>query len=185
MVTPIWKIQRELAYAQAREAYYNNTNRPVKTTVDATPRIPVVYYSLFLKQGAANLAFKLFASQKAVTEFGTPTALGLSVDATDLATAENPTRGFKPSMIHMMRGDGTPTAVRAFNGTGRRYVRYSASTTGTAQAHFSAPIGGGDATPTVAAVETKVGTVTEAKKNAIGAYGRIWFEIEQYRKSTA
>lgn len=185
MVTPIWKLQRELAYAQARESYYSDTTRPIKTTVDATPRIPVVYTSLFLKQGAAHLAFKLFASEKAVTEFGGATALGLSVASADLAVAENPSRGFESSKINLMFGDGTPTAVRAFNGTGRRYVKYSRTTAGTSQAHFTAPISSGTATPDVTAVETKIGTVTDAKKAAIGAYGRIWFEIEKYTKSTA
>lgn len=185
MVTPIWKLQRELAYAQAREAYFNDTTRPIKTTVDATPRDPAVYYSLFLRQGAANLAFKLFVSRNAMTELGGAAALGLSIADADITSAENPSRGFEPSKINLMYGDGTPTAVRAFNGTGRRYVKYSRTTTGTSQAHFTAPISSGDATPTVASVETKIDTLTGAKKAAIGPYGRIWFELEKYTKSTA
>lgn len=185
MTTPIWKLQRELEYARAREAFYNDTTRPIKTTVDAQPRIPVVYYPLFIKVGTSAPPFKLFASQKAVTKFGGAGALGLIDEPTTVAVAENPGRSFEPCKIHMMVGDATPTAVRAFNGSGRRYVRYAGTTTGDAQSHFTAPLGSGDSTPTIATVETKLGTVTAAKKGEIGTYGRIWFELEVYRKSVA
>lgn len=185
MVTPIWKLQRELAYAQAREAYYNNTARPLKTTVDAAPRTPVVYYPLFIKNGAAAPAFKLFASRKAITQFGEAAALGLIVTDSVIADAENPSRSFAPSMIRMMLGDGTPTAVRAFNGTGRRYVKYARPSTGDAQAHFNAPISAGDATPTLPAVEAKLAAIAAAKKASIGDYGRIWMDLEKYTKSVA
>lgn len=185
MVTPIWKIQRELQYAQAREAFYGDTTRPLKTTVDAAPRIPVVYYPLFIKVGAAAPPFKLFSSSKAITKFGGATALGLvDADAT-IAVAENPGRGFEPCKIHMLVGDGTPAAVRAFNGTGRRYVKYSAPAAGDAQSSFTAPISSGDSTPTITAVETRIAAVSGANKAEIGAYGRIWFELEVYRKSLA
>lgn len=182
MVTPIWQIQRELQYAQAREAYYNDTTRPIKTTVDQRILDKVVYTPLFIKVGTTVPDFAIQASRKSVAFFGGAAALGLLDTAAALEEAETAPRGFKPSMCRATVGDSTPTPVRAYNGTGRRYIKYSAPATGDAQSNYNAPISAG-ATPTIDELETKFAAIAAAKKTALGGYGKIYLEIEKYTKS--
>lgn len=181
--TPLYMIQRQLEYAQKRQTYYASTTRPVKGTRDASPRQLVSYIPLFLKVGTTYPKIKLNASEGAVTEFGL-TALGLSTAAADLADSQNAPRGFKPSRVHLTKGDATPT-VQTAAGSGRRYIKYSASTSGTTQAHYSAPVSANNATPTVDEIETKVAAIGTAKAGVIGDYGRLWLELERYPSTFA
>lgn len=187
MVKKIWQIQKELEYAQAREAYYSNPNRPVKTTVDPQPRTLAVYRSVFQRAGGAAVDYRVNLSQAALTFFGGPeagalAALGLlAITASPEAIPKS--GGFKPSLIKAMVGDATPTSHRAFGGTGRRVIDYSANTTGTAQAHYQAPIAGGDTTPTWDETVTKFNAIVTAKKPVLGTYGRIYLQPEQFSLS--
>lgn len=184
MVTPVWAIQRELKYAQAREAYYENYTPPPNTTVVPNPRQIVAYNPLFLKVGTAVPKLLLQASQKAVAWFGVAN-LGVSVADADVSAAIPTPRGFKPSMAKAMVGDATPTAKIAFNGTGRRYIKYSGSTDGAAQAHYNAPVCDPGATPDLAGLQTKMDAIITAKKATVGVYGRLSFSLEKLSKSGA
>ena len=179
MVKPIWQIQRELQYAQARENYYSDTTRPIKTTVDPVPRGLAVYRSVFQRAGGAAVDYRVNYSEKAFTYFGGLGALGLIDVATSPEALPKPSN-FTPSMVKAMVGDATPTAVRAYNGTGRRYIKYSAGTTGSAQSHYQAPIAGTGATPTWDDVVTKFNAIVTARKPALGSYGRIYLEPESF-----
>jgi hypothetical protein len=180
MAKPIWMIQRELEAAQARAAYYSGA-RPVKETRDAQPRKKVVYKPLFYKVGTAYPPLLLDASVAAVAKFGAAN-LGLDETAAAIADAGRSPRNFKPSAMKLVVGDATPTIKRAFNGTGRRYIKYSGNTAGSAQSSFSAPISCGDATPTLAQLETKAAAIKTAQAAGIGVYGRLWLEIERYNQ---
>jgi hypothetical protein len=183
MPKPVWQIQRELEYAQARQAYYANTNRPIKPTRDAQPREPVVYSPLLYKVGSTYPTLVLNASKASVTWFGGVTALGLINTPVALAEAGRPPRNFKPSMISAMVGDATPTVKRAYGGTGRRYIDYSGNTTGEAQAHYNAPVSVGNQTPTIDELETRVAAIKNAKGAQLGDYGRLYLNLEEYTKS--
>lgn len=184
MATPIYLLERELEYARAREAYYKSTSRPIKTTVDKQPRTLAAYRPLFLKVGTAVPLLTVQASAAAITFFGL-TNLGISTAATDVDGAIGKPRGFQPSFANAMVGDATPVVKRAYGGTGRRYVKYSGTTDGVAQAHYRSPICDPTATPTIAGLDTKLGAIKTAKGASIGDYGRIWLEIERYNRSIA
>lgn len=184
MPKPVWMIQRELEYAQARETYYRRTDRPIKATRDAQPRQAVAYRPLFYKVGAAFPLLKLQASEKALAWFGAAN-LGLSQTAENLAESQNRPYGFGPSLCRAMVGDATPTIKKAYNNTGRRYIKYSGNTTGEAQAHYQAPISAGGTTPSIAELENKIQAIISVKKTAVGDYGRLYFDIEKYTKSGA
>lgn len=179
MVTPLWKIQRELQYAQAREAYYSDTTRPYKTTVDPVPRGLAVYRSVFQRVGGAAVDYRVNYSQKAFDFLGGLAPLGLIDVATSPEALPKPSN-FKPSMVSAMVGDATPTPVRAYGGTGRRYIKYSAGTAGAAQANYQSPISGTGAAPTWDDVVTKFNAIVAAKRPGLGAYGRIYLEPEQF-----
>lgn len=188
MVKKLWQVQRELEYVQAREAYYAAAGtRPIKTTVDAQPRQGVAYRALLLRVGSAAPMLALQASTKAVTFFGGLAALGLSEAPTDFEAALNAPRGFKPSVVKAMTSDPTPVPVRAYNNTGRRYIRYSGATEGESQAHYTAPISAGsaDTAPLVDDVRTKFAAIKTAKAEQLGGYGRLYLKLEQYTQSGA
>jgi hypothetical protein len=176
--TPVWQLTKQLAYAQKRAAYLARTDRTVKSSRDAAPRKLISYTPLFLKVGTTYPKLKINASEAAITEFGL-TNLGLTDSSTDLAASQSPPRGFRPSMVHMVKGDATPS-VQTAAGSGARYIKYSASTAGAAQASYSAPVSAGNSTPTVDEVETKVAAIATAKKTAIGDYGSIRLVLESY-----
>ena len=182
MVTPIWKIQRELKYAQAREAYYADTTRPIKSTVDAQPRTLAVYRSSVQRIGGAAVDYRVNISQKASTFFGGLTALGLIDPATAPEALPKPSN-FKPATVKAMVGDATPTPKEAYNGTGRRYIKYSANTAGEAQSHYQSPISGTGATPTWDDVVTKFNAISTAKGGGLGVYGRLYLEPETFSLS--
>lgn len=182
MVTPIWQLQRELQYAQAREAYLNDLTRPIKTTVDAQPRSTQVYRSINQKVGAAAVAYRVNVSDAAVAFFGDIAALGLVTLATEPTALPKPS-GFKPCLVKAMTSDSTPEPRRAYNGTGRRYIKYSRPTDGAAQSHYQSPISGVGAVPTFAEVQTKFAALATAKAAELGAYGRIYLEMESFSLS--
>jgi hypothetical protein len=177
MATPVWKLQRMLRDAQARETYLS-TERPSKTTYDAQPRKKAVYTPLLLKVGAEYPKLLLSISEAALTFFGGATALGLSETPTDLADAVRAPRNFRPSKLMAMVGDGTPAPKKAYGGTGPRYIDYSGNTAGNAQAHFTAPISCGDQTPTYDQLRTKANAIRNAKLAALGSYGRLDLILE-------
>ena len=173
MVRKVWQIQRELQYAQAREAYYADTTRPVKPDVDPVPREAVGYKSILRRVGGAAPTYIIQASSNAVAFFGNRAALGLDDPAT-VNDATSAPRSFRPCIIKGMTGDATPVPVEAYNGTGRRYIKYSSATEGAAQAHFQAPISGTGAAPTWDDILANFRAIRTAKNADLGAYGRLY-----------
>ncbi len=184
-IMPVYLVQRQLEYAQKRAAYYGRTDRPVSTTRVAQPRTLVGYKPLFYKVGTAFPLLKFQASEASVNYF-TLAGLGLTQTAADIDTANDPPRGFKPSLVKLMEGTATPT-VAASPVSGRRVIKYSAGTAGTAQAHYQAPISAGaaDTTPTIDEVKAKVAAIKTAKASVIGTYGRLYFIPEKDHGSFA
>lgn len=184
-ITPVWKLQRELEYAQKRQAYLNNTTaRPIKPTVDARPKKIVGYRSSLIKLGATGALVEINASSAAITKFGNEAALGLlAAGASGMEDAIKEPKGFKPAMIHGLVGATSPTVATAA-GSGRRYIKYGANSAGNSQASFSAPISGGTTTPTYAEIADKAKQVATAKAAEFQAtatgYGRLWFTAEEY-----
>lgn len=165
------ELERDLQYARAREAY-NPPLREEGSVTQRRPKRPVQYNSLF-----AARPFTVQGSEAGITFFGGIAALGLA-DA-DIEDPVAP-RGFKPTLIKAMQADGTPEVVRA-RGSGRPYIRYARGTRGSSvQSTFSAPLSDTGAAATVSGVRAKFDTVSDAKKAAVGSYGRIWVEWEKY-----
>lgn len=174
-------LERELEYARKREAYLRSTTaRPVKATVDKRPKQLVAYRSSSLLTGATSNLYKVQATVSSLAFFNGVGALGLASVLTDAAPIP---RGFRPARISAVVGDATPT-VKTAKGSTRRYIKYSASSTGETQSHYSAPI---------SKVETNV-TADEQKDFATllaaaigpklgGEYGRVSFIPEKYVSS--
>lgn len=181
---PIWQIEDQLENAKKREAYLKaKATRPIKQTRDAQPRVALVYTTFSYKVGSVFPEIIIQASQKSVNFFGGAATLGLLNTPADLAEASAKPKGFKPTIIKAMVGDPTPTVSRAYGGTGRRVVKYSAATTGDAQAHYQAPLSCGNQTPTNTELETKVAAIKAAKQAQLGEYGRLYLQIESFTRS--
>lgn len=165
------QLEEQLKYAKAREAY----TAPLREQGAATRRQPKVgvKYAVLSPLAAADAAFTIQASKKAIDFFGGITPLGLAAVATD---PEAP-RGFKPARILAMVSDSSPAVIRAKD-SGRAYTRYGSGTRGGGtQYNFTAPI----TADTPANLKAKVEAVVAAKKGSVGGgYGRIWFEPEDY-----
>lgn len=183
-VTPVWKLQKELEYAQKRQAYLANTTKPVKQTVDKRIKTKFGYHSSLVKIGAATALISLEVSEEAVAKFGNASALGLVANtANALDTAIKEPKGFKPAQIHGVVGTSTPTVATA-RGSGRRYIKYTANATGASQSSFTAAISTGAIGATPQAQRDKASDVANAVKSSFNAdangYGRLWFTPEQY-----
>ncbi|MEH2139904.1 hypothetical protein [Nostoc sp.] len=165
------QLEEQLKYAKAREAY----NPPLREEGAATQRQPkiAVKYAILSPLALPDAALTIQASKKAIDFFGGITPLGLAAFSTD---PEAP-RGFKPARILAMVSDSSPAIVRA-KGSNRPYTRYGSGTRGGGtQYNYTAPITAD--TPTN--LKAKVTAVVAAEKGSVGgAYGRIWFEPEDY-----
>ncbi|MEH2414478.1 hypothetical protein [Nostoc sp.] len=165
------QLEEQLKYAKAREAY----KAPLREEGTATQRQPkiAVKYAVLSPLAQADEALTIQGSKKSIEFFGGITALGLAAAATDPAAP----RGFKPARIMAMVSDSSPAILRA-KASNRPYTRYGSGTrSGGTQYNFTAPITAD--TPTN--LKGKVTAVITAKKGSVGgAYGRIWFEPEDY-----
>lgn len=184
MVTPVWRIQRELEYAQARETYYRNRQPSATATVISRKATKVGYRPLLLKVGSTVPVIAVRASDKAVTYFGRDALNLVDLNASGAPDSIPDPKGFSPSLVKAMKGATTPGARRAFNSTGRRYVKYSDNTEGETQAHYQAPISGG-MTPTVTTLQTAFDTIVAAKSADLKLqdYGRIELQLERFNQS--
>lgn len=171
---------KKQATATARENYYKNRAANSSTTVTKRGTDAYVYNSYMLKDGAGNSNKMIVqASAAAVTLFGGATALGLVDPGSVSASIGKKAKEFTPAKVHAMKGATTPTAsVSPWN---TRVIKYSATTTGTAQAHYVAPISG-DATSLYDEVAAKAGTIHTAIKANLGSedYYRFWLSPEIY-----
>lgn len=181
----IASLTKSLEYATARQTYYANTSRPVKTTVEKNPKDTVVYISSTYKVGTGNASLIIQASAASIEKFGGVDALNLKAGTdTSAATAIRVPRGFRPAKIHGMVGTDTPTA-KASPVSGRRVIKYSTSSTGASRANFTAPIGNTGSTAN--AQQLAFRTIAEAvatEFNTAAGYGRVWFTPEYFSVSS-
>lgn len=170
------QIERDLAYAKAREAY----NPPLREDGAATQRRPktAVKYAVLSPLATSDSAFTIQASSSGIQFFGGITALGLAVQGTD----PREPKGFRPAQVRAMVSDTSPSVIRA-KGSNRPYTRYGrGNRDSNAQYNYSAPVTAD--TPT--ALDTRVKAIFAAvKPNLGGAYGRVWFESELYPLSAS
>lgn len=188
MARPAWYYQRQAEYATARETYYRTRQPNSNTNVIARPTTKLGYRCLLLRVGTNVPIIKLPTSDRAITFFQASrlNLLETIPDAAENRVIPKP-YGFRPSMVSAMRGTGTPRAVRAFNGTGRRMVRYTpAGIDGsTEQAYYSAPIADDTEVPTVTGLQQAFSTLANALRSTLGDYGRIGLELERISSSAS
>jgi hypothetical protein len=171
-------LERKAALAKARELYYKNRPASTVTTVKKRELDAYVYASYMLADATGESERMLVqASTAAVTKFGGATALLLVDPSTLTTTISRKPKGFTPAQVHAMEATGTPSAKVSPWGT--RVIKYSAATTGTSQAHFSAPISG-DTTGTFKEIATRANTIYTAIKGSLGdaQYHRFWLSPE-------
>jgi hypothetical protein len=163
------ELEKQLQYAKAREAY----SRPQREEGGNTSRRPKisVKYKVTSPLAPASTEFTIQASKVSVDFFG-KSALGLA----DAATDPSPPRGFKPNRMMAMVADTTPKLVRA-KGSNRPYIRYGAGSAGSSSQYcYTAPVSGSTST-----LDSAVSAAVAAAKSKVGgAFGRIWFEPEDY-----
>lgn len=164
------ELQRELQYAQRREAYVKPV-RPAGSATQRRAKTPVQYHAT----SKDATIFTLQASVAGIAFFGGEAGLGLGDAGTDPTTP----RGFKPNRILAMVATASPQTETAI-ASGRSYIRYAAGSRGSsAQQNFSAPLSA-TATPTLSTVRAKFATVADSIKGKLGgSYGRAWFEAER------
>jgi hypothetical protein len=173
------QISRHAALVLARENYYRN--KPASTVTTVRKRSLEAYvYSSYMLVDSTGVSERLLvqASSLSVAKFGGASALLLVDPASITTTIGKKPKAFTPAQVHAMTATTTPTA--SVSPWGTRVIKYSAATTGTSQAHFSAPISG-DLNATFAEVATRARTVYAAIKGQLGPaeYHRFWFSPEQ------
>jgi hypothetical protein len=172
-------LERKAALAKAREAYYKNRTASTTTTVRVRPIDTYIYNSYMLLDATGkSIQMRVNASAAAVTLFGGAAALGLTEVSTVAKAIGKKPKEFTPAQVHAMKGNTAPTASTSPWGT--RVIKYSTATSGTAQAHYVAPLST-DTTNTYAEAATKAGVVYAATKSSLGTedYHRFWFSPEQ------
>lgn len=172
-------LERKAALAKAREAY--RKTRPTNTTTTVRKRQTDAYvYSSYMLVDSTGSSERMLvqASTASVTKFGGAGAL-LLVDPNSVTTTiGRKPKGFTPSQVHAMVATATPTA--SVSPWGSRVIKYSATTTGTAQAYFTAPISG-DLNATYTEVATRARATYTAIKGSLGPaeYHRFWLSPEK------
>jgi hypothetical protein len=172
-------LERRAALAKAREAY--RKTRPTSTTTTVKKRqLDAYVYSSYMLTDATGSSERMLvqASTASVTKFGGAGALLLIDPNSVTTTIGRKPKGFTPAQVHAMVSTATPTA--SVSPWGTRVIKYSATTTGTSQAHFSAPISG-DLNATYTEVATRARGIYTAIKGSLGPaeYHRFWLSPEQ------
>jgi hypothetical protein len=174
-------LQRELTYAQNRAAHLAAPPATIKATTDPRPKTLVGYNSVLITRAGVGEMVQVQVPEHSITFF-TLAALGLIDKAVTAFDSAIPTpRHFKPAKVHLLKGASTPTVVTAV-GSKRPYKKYTAISTGAAQASYSAPISKASGV-TSALQEAAVGAIATAKATEIGVYGRVWFTPEFFAEA--
>lgn len=170
-------LTKAVEYATARQAYYS-TPRPGKTTIDPNPKDSYFYTCSNYKIGTAFAVLSVQASVSSVVAFGGVTALNLTDNtAPPKDGAGRPPRGIKLARIHGMIGADAPV-VNTSPVSGRRVVKYSASSTGGAKANFTAPLGNAGAAAVTPQSTFDAIVTAKAAGFKTNGYGRLWFTPE-------
>lgn len=173
------QLARRAKQALDRENYYKDKLPSTLTTVKKRELEAYIYSSYMFTDSTGDSDRMLVqASTASVTKFGGATALLLVNPNTLTTTTGKKPKEFTPAQVHAMEGTTTPTASTTAWKT--RVIKYSAATTGTSQAHFSAPISG-DLNATFSEVSARARTIYTAIKGSLGPeeYHRFWFTPEQ------
>lgn len=177
------QLDRRQKLALARENYYKNRPASTLTTVKKREVKSLVYASQGFLDGADSILYRVPCSTAALTFFNGLVGLGLrNPEAVSDPIAAKP-RGFKPSQVSAMVATATPTP--SISPWGTRVIKYSAPTTGTAQAHYTAPISGIDPLVTFAEINDKATALFTAIKSKLGDldYARFYLSPEQFNIS--
>jgi hypothetical protein len=174
------QIQRQATLAVAREAYYRNRPASTVTTVRTRETDSLVYGSHSIKAGTNSALYKVPASSAATAFFGGATALGLRTPASVSDAVASKPRNFKPAQVHAMKGATTPTA--SVSPWGTRVIKYSTATSGTAQAHYNAPISSNTPIVTYDSIDARSTAVFNAIQASLGDldYARFWLTPEEF-----
>lgn len=174
------QIQRQATLVLARENYYRTRAASTLTTVRKREIDTFVYGSYSIKTATASSKYKLAGSKAAVTFFGGASALGLTLASASPDPISAKPRNFKPAQVHAMIGTSTPTARVSAWGT--RVIKYSTATTGTSQAHYSAPISGTTPIVTYDNVDARANTIFTAIRGTLGDldYARFSLSAEEF-----
>jgi len=164
------QLERDLEYAR-KKAAYKPPAREEGGTPQRRPKI-AVQYELTSGLAPAGTKFTIQASKEGVEFFG-KSILNLKDPVTDPSAP----RGFKPNRMFAMVADSSTSIVRD-KGSTRPYIRYGKGTRDSkAQYNYSAPVSAASA----ASLDTSVKAAVAAAKSKVGgAFGRIWFEPEDY-----
>jgi hypothetical protein len=184
------QLLRQQKLVEAREKYYRDKPASTLTTVRKRSIRKAAYYSYLIAKAGVSQIMSVPISEAALKFFGDTTdaagllKLGLKPisEITD-PIIETP-RGFYPAQVHVMVGTATPTAKVSPWGT--RVIKYSTATTGTAQAHYSAPISA-DASATYNEVDAKASALyialVAATKLGDLDYARFYLKPERFTNS--
>lgn len=175
--------RRAADLALARENYYRTRPASTLTTVTRREVDSVVYGSILLRSTSASELFKVTASTPAIAKFGGLSALGLRTPASVTDPVASKPRGFRPAQVQAMEATATPTA--SVSPWGTRVIKYSTATTGTAQAHFVAPISAPSALVTYDAVDARASAIFTAIIGSLGDrnYARFYLKPEIFINS--
>lgn len=183
---PAWQQQREADVAKAREQYYATRPHSTSTTVKVRATDKAVYTSMNVLRGGTHALFQVPITKASRDFFGGYAALGVQDPATVTDPVTSKPRGrFQPAKVLAREGIATPTAhITAWNS---RVIRYTPSTTGTAQANFSAPFGTGATAPTPDTLDAKATQLYTAIKGKLGnlEYAEFYWipEVASFSKS--
>jgi hypothetical protein len=175
--------KREYDLAVARENYYKTKPASTLTTVKKREIDSRVYASQSLKTGTKSMLIKVPVSKPALTFFGGDAALGLRLIASVTDPVASKPKNFHPAMVKAMKATSTPTAK--VSPWGSRVIKYSTDTTGTNQAHYSAPISGTSDVVTYDNIDAKSSTLFNAIQGTLGDldYARFYLIPEKFSNS--
>lgn len=177
---PSWILERDAKISKAIEEAQTvmDTYRPPKTgAIDSKAIIKIALAPSF-----GDDIYIVTASQKAVARF-TAAKLNIITDVNNalFTGGINKPRGYKPYKVNLTVG-GTPTRARAYDGKGRRYIKYSAATGGEAQANFSAPFALRKTAQDATLISPQV-VINSLKTELTAAYSRLTISPEKFPAS--
>ena len=179
-IKPAWYYEKKAQEAEARANYYRTRTPPATgTTINSRGASTTLYYrSLLLKAGAEPLIFAVNVDNDTLAnvsaaEAGLKTTLGAGEVSLRLRGS-----GVKPTRIHWMRGDATPTVQRTAWNT--KWVKYYQAGAGS---HRSVPVSEATGAITPDDIQQRFDELfgpTGSKRGLLGtANGRAYIEFER------
>jgi hypothetical protein len=163
------QLKLQLQYAEARKAYTPPTREAGATGKQR--KSLRLQYKVMSHPGTDLLHYTIRGALNSLEFFGD--ASGAELGLGQASGDGSPPKGFKPAKIHATKSTAEGTVKHAKD-SGRPYMSYHP--TG-GQSSYSAPITSLEGATGIA---TLVKSIATAKKEVLGAYGRIWFTPEYY-----